>query len=149
MNKTIRNYLLDIALFLLLGIDIAALMGMRARSSSVTTTVHIIASILLAVGCLIHIVWHWMWFRAALAGKARGKIKFGMLSMVTVMVLLAGISGFAAQASAASSGGLHNAVGPVALLGLLIHSIKRLPWMFSTTRRLITGNGQQKASEPA
>jgi hypothetical protein len=76
------------------------------------------------------------------------KVKLGMNSMVTIMLVLAGISGLAAQASGAL-GRFHGAVGSIALLGLFIHSVKHLSWMFSTSKKLFTGSGQQKANWPA
>ena len=145
MNKRIRNYLLDMALFLLLGVNIVSLARPRAESLSGTSPAHIISSILLTLACLVHIVWHWGWFRAVLTGKVKGKIKLSMNSMVTVMILLAGFSGFVAQASSAMDS-FHTAVGSVALLGLFIHSVKHLHWMISTTKRLITGSRQPKVS---
>jgi len=145
MNKIIRNYLMDIALFLLLGINIASLAGRQAESSSGASTAHIVSSVLLTLGCLVHIVWHLGWFRAVLTGKVKGKIKLGMNSMVTVMILLAAITGPVVQTSSAM-GEFHKAVGSVALLGLFIHSVKHLYWMIFTTKRLIIGSGQKKAN---
>lgn len=143
MNNTIRNYVLDMALFLLLGINIVSVTGRHAESSSGTSPTHIIPSLLLTIACLVHIVWHWGWIRAVLTGRIRGKIKLGMNSMVTVMMVLAVFSGVAAQASNAMDR-IHNAFGFVALLGLVIHSVKHLRWMFSTSRKLFL---QQTKSE--
>jgi hypothetical protein len=148
MNKTIRNYLLDFALFLLLAIDFASLAGMRAETSSGAATGHIVSSILLTLGCLIHIIWHWSWIQAVLAGRVKGKIKLSMNSMVTAMILLAGFSGFGALATN-SMDRFHGAVGSIALLGLFIHSVKHLPWMFAITKKFIIGNSRQKVSSSA
>jgi hypothetical protein len=145
MNRISRNYLLDMALFLLLGINVISLTGTRAESSPGTSPAHIISSVLLTLGCLAHIIWHWEWFRAVLTGRIRGKIKLGMNSMVTVMILLAGISGFAAQTSSAMDR-FHDAVGSVALLGLIIHSVKHLYWMIATTKRLVNGKESRKTN---
>lgn len=145
MNRTIRNYLLDMALFVLLGINIVSLTGTRAGSSSGDSSAHIISSVLLTLGCLTHIIWHWGWFRAVLTGRIKGKIRLGMNSMVTVMILLASFSGFAAQASSVMDR-FHDAVGSVALLGLVIHSVKHLYWMIATTRSLVSGKKSQKAN---
>jgi hypothetical protein len=152
MNKTIRNYLLDMALFLLLAVDIASLAGRQAEASSVAMTSHIVSSVLLALGSLVHIIWHFGWIRAVLAGRVkdriRCRIKFGMNSMVTLMIALAASSGFAALVSDPMDR-FHGTVGSVALLGLFIHSVKHLRWMFATSRKLFSGNLQQQAGEPA
>ena len=148
MNKTIRNYLLDMALFLLLGIDIVSLVRMHADSSSGALAGHIVSSVLLVLGCLIHIAWHWRYILAVLSGKVKGKIKLGMNSMVTVMMVLAGFSGFATQASGAMNN-FHGTVGSIALMGFFIHSVKHLRWMFSTSKKFIASNEQQKVNWPA
>jgi hypothetical protein len=94
MHKLIRNYLMDMALFLLLGINIVSLVGTREAPSSGAPIAHTVSSGLLAAACLVHILWHWEWFRAVLKGRIKCKIKLGMNGMVSVMVLLALISGF-------------------------------------------------------
>lgn len=138
MTKWIRNFLMDAALFLLLGANLMALRGRQAGLPEGTSTGHIIASLALAAACLVHIVWHWGWFQAVLAGKARGKIKLGMYTMVAGMACLAVASGVFAL-GAGGTGGFHNAVGFVAMLGMVIHSVKHLPWVVAATRRLAGG----------
>jgi hypothetical protein len=148
MNKTIRNYLLDMALFLLLSIDIVSLARMHGDPSSGASAAHIVSSVLLVLGCLVHITWHWRYILAVLSGKVKGKIKLGMNSMVTVMMVLAGFSGFAAQATGTMDN-FHGAVGSIALMGLFIHSVKHLHWMFSASKKFTASNEQQKANWPA
>jgi hypothetical protein len=135
---------LDVALFLLLGLDIATISVTRPETTGVHTGlhVHVIIGILLTIGCLVHIGLHWQWFQAVLTGKAKGKIKLVMNSMVTIMILLAGLSGHEALTSTAASN-FHSFTGSMALIGLSIHSIKHMRWMASVTKRLITGNRQE------
>jgi len=139
MNKTLRNFWLDVALCLLLGLDVAAISVTRPEIAGGHTGLHahVIISIFLTLGCLVHTGLHWQWFRAVLTGKAKGKIKLVMISMVAVMMLLAGLSGHAALTSAAASN-FHSFTGSMALIGLFIHGVKHTRWMASMAKRLIT-----------
>jgi hypothetical protein len=141
MNKTLRNFWLDIVLYLLLGINIALVnitpqstMGLHPRLG---WHIHAVLDIAMAIGCLVHVTWHWQWFRAVLTGKAKGKIKLGMISMVTVMMVLAGLSGHEAMTSGATNS-FHSLTGSMALIGLFIHGVKRVRWMVMPSKRLIT-----------
>jgi hypothetical protein len=146
MNKTLRNFWLDIALYLLLGANIA-LVNLTPQTivgahPGPGWHVHAILGIGMTVGCLVHIVWHWQWIKAVLTGKAKGKIKLGMISMVTIMMVLAGLSGHEVMTSTAP-GGFHSFTGSMALIGLFIHGVKHIRWMAMTSKRLIT-HGDQK-----
>ena len=147
-QKTLRNFWLDMALFLLLGLDIAAINITRLETAGEQhgfgLHAHVIISILLTLGCLMHIVMHWQWFRAVLTGKAKGKIKLSMNSMVTIMLLLAGLSGHEALTSIAASN-FHSFTGSMALIGLSIHGIKHIRWIYLTAKRLI---GNQHHLQP-
>lgn len=149
MNKTLRNFWLDIALFLLLAFNIAATQVARPETANVHNGlhVHVIISILLTLGCLVHIGLHWQWFQAVLTGKAKGKIKLVMNSMVTILLLLASLSGHGAVTSTAASN-FHSFTGSMALIGLFIHGIKHIRWMVLTAKRLI-GNGGQRNIIPS
>jgi hypothetical protein len=142
MSKTLRNFWLDIALFTLLGVNIATLTdvrtGVSAADLSVGSHIHVYSGIILTLGCLIHIGLHWQWFQVVLTGKAKGRIKLFMNSMVTLAMLLAGVSGPLAHASSQASR-FHSAVGSIALLGLFIHAVKHLRWMASVTKKLVPG----------
>lgn len=81
MSKTIRNYCLDVALFLLLGINIASLVLTHNDPSAGISPAHIASGALLVLLSLVHICMHWRWFRAVLSGKAKGKIKVMMDSL--------------------------------------------------------------------
>lgn len=143
MNGTFRNFWLDIFLFLLLGADIA-LVGLPHRTSAAGIQpgsdwhLHAVISILLTLGCLLHILLHWRWFLAVLTGKAKGRMKLIMNSMVAIMLLLAGLSGPTAHLSAAA-GNFHDVTGILALLGMSVHGIKHIGWMILTARRLTGG----------
>jgi hypothetical protein len=151
MNRTLRNFLLDIALYLLLGVNIA-LVNLTPRATAETHPgvgwhIHALLGILLTVGCLVHVVWHWRWFQAVLTGKAKGKIKLGMITMVTVVMSLACLSGHEAMTSLAGSS-FHSFTGSMALIGLLIHGVKHIRWMAMASKRLIT-SGQKNAVQSA
>lgn len=142
MNKVLRDFFLDMGLFLLLGLDIAAVLSMPRGGSGLQATVgwhiHALVGMLLTLGCLIHIGLHARWFPAAARGKARLKIKLGMNSMVAVMLLLAALSGHAAL-TAASAAGLHRVTGSIALLGLVVHAVKHARWMVLVSKRFVSG----------
>lgn len=142
MTKTLRNFWLDIALFALLGVNLATLGEAQAATSAADLSlgghVHVFSGIFLTLICLVHIGLHWQWFRAVLTGKAQGGIKLFMNSMVTVFMLLAGASGHAALTSTAASR-FHGLTGSLALVGLFIHSVKHLRWMASVTKKIIPG----------
>ncbi|MEW6402419.1 MAG: hypothetical protein AB1649_11515 [Chloroflexota bacterium] len=147
MNKrTLRNFWLAIALFLLLGSNIVVINTTRPWTTDSHTGlhVHVILSILLALGCLIHIGLHWQWYPAVLSGKAQGRVKLVMTGMVAVMMLLAGLSGHEALTFA---GRFHSFTGSMALIGLSIHGIKHIRWMAVTAKRLIANSVQGNAVE--
>jgi hypothetical protein len=146
MNKTFRNFWLDMFLFLLLSINITASITMDVQVEGVhpgaAWHIHAVTGILMMLGCLIHIGLHWRWFQAVLTGKAKGKIKLAMNSMVTIMMLLAGLSGHEALSST-TAGHFHSFTGSMALIGLSIHGIKHTRWVASVIKRLLTDNRQE------
>jgi hypothetical protein len=148
MSKALRNFLLNIILYLLVGANIALVTLSPELTEGAHPGpgwhLHAILGILMTVGCLVHIVWHWRWFQAVLTGKARGKVRLVMISMITVMLLLASFSGHEAMTSVSSSG-FHSFTGSLALIGLSIHGVKRIRWMALTARRLAAGNGTKNA----
>jgi hypothetical protein len=152
MNKTLRNFWLDVLLYLLLGFNIAAALaiGPQGESALPGTAVHIhaISGMLLTLGSLVHIGMHWRWIIAVLTGKAKGKVKLIMLGMVTIMLLLAGLSGPGAHVSD-SVAHFHSLTGSIALIGLLIHGIKRMLWMAITAKRLITHGRHENVIQSA
>lgn len=149
MNKTLRNFWLNIALYLLLGVNIA-LVNLTPQASAAAHPgigwhIHALLGLLLTVGSLIHIIWHWPWIHAVLTGKAKGRIKLGMTTIVAVMMLLASLSGHEAMISAS---GFHSFTGSMALIGLFIHGVKHIRWMAMVAKRFITG-GQKSAVQSA
>jgi hypothetical protein len=149
MNKTLCNYRLDMALFVLLVVNAAALGATRRTASAADLSlgghVHAISGALLALACLVHIRLHWDWLRAVLAGRVRGRIKLFMNGMVTLALLLAGLSGQAALHSAAGDR-FHALAGAIALLGLTVHAVKHLRWMASAAKNLVMAGW--KAASP-
>jgi hypothetical protein len=152
MNNVLRNFWMDLALFLLLGLSITTLGGVRADAPradlGLAGYLHVFSGIVLTLGCLVHIGLHWQWFRAVLTGKTKGRIKLVMNSLVAILLLLAGLSGRAALSSTAAAG-FHSLTGSIALLGLFIHAVKHVSWMVSTTKRLTIGPRLEKAGPTA
>ena len=151
MNKTLRNFWLNIALYLLLGANIA-LVNLTPQTNmgahpGIGWHIHALIGILLTVSCLVHIVWHWPWIHAVLTGKAKGRIKLGMTTMVTAMMMLAALSGHEAMTSTAVSG-FHSLTGSMALIGLFIHGVKHIRWMAMVSKRLII-NGPKNVVQSA
>ncbi len=139
MNKTFRNFWIDILLFLLLGLDIASISLARRAPAGIHFGfgwhIHAFVSILLTLGCFVHTLLHWRWFIAVLTGKAKGRIKLIMNSLIVVAMLIANLSGHAILATDTASR-LHNLTGTFALIGLFVHAIKHARWMVMTARRL-------------
>ncbi|MBN2115786.1 MAG: hypothetical protein JW730_04405 [Anaerolineales bacterium] len=146
MNKTSRNFWIDITLFLLLGIDIALVGFPRREAAGIhpgfAWHAHAIISILLTLGCLVHAASHWRWFQAVLTGKAKGRMKLIMNGAVVITMLLANVSGHTVLESGAASR-LHSLTGYFALIGLVVHAVKRIHWMAGTAKRFITAGGQE------
>lgn len=152
MNKALRNFLLNIILYLLVVANIA-LVTLSPETTEGSHPgpgwhLHAILGILMTVGCLLHTVWHWRWFQAVLMGKAKGKVRLVMISMITAMLLLAGLSGHGAMTSTSGSA-VHSFTGSLALIGLFVHGIKRIRWMAMTAKRLATGNGTKNVIQSA
>lgn len=139
MKNTLRNFWIDILLFLLLGMDIA-LVSLARRTPGgahlgAAWHIHVLVSILMSFVCLVHIILHWRWFQAVLTGKAKGRVKLIMNSLVILAMMIANLSGHALLESGAA-GTLHRLTGYFALLGLFVHAVKHTRWMAMTARRL-------------
>lgn len=152
MNKMLRNFWLDLALYLLLGVNIA-LVNLTPQPTTnlhpgLGWHVHAVLGIAMTVGCLVHVLWHRGWFYAVLTGKAKGKIKLGMIIMVTVMMVLASLSGHRAMISHVTSS-VHSFTGSMALIGLFIHGVKRIRWMALTSNRLSSHDRQKRVIQSA
>jgi hypothetical protein len=139
MNRTIRNFRLDLFLYVLLGMNIILINLNRRGHFGFGWHIHGAIGTLLTLGCLIHIALHWRCFHAVLTGKAKGKGKFMMHSLITLMLVLASISGHEA-------GGFHHVAGTIALIGLSAHGIRNSRWMILTAKRL---SGGQRPLEQA
>ena len=152
MNKTLRNFWLDVILYVLLGANIALVnltpQNIPGIHPGFSWHIHALLGILMAVGCLVHIVWHWQWCRAVLTGKAKGKIKLGMISMVTILMVLASLSG-PDLLTFASPSNFHSFTGSMALIGLFIHGVKHVRWMAMMSRRLISHSEQKNVIQSA
>jgi len=148
MNKMTRNFFLDIGLFMLLVVNLSTLGGNRSGSAfgaELESHLHIISGTLLMLASLVHIALHFPWFRAVVSGKAKGRIKLFMYSMVSIFALLAFISGFSVDTSTAA-GRFHEMTGSLFMVGLTIHSIKHARWMVFAGKKIITGR-RDDASE--
>jgi hypothetical protein len=146
MTKVLRNFWLDSVLAALLALNIVLLVlpgPFRARTHlSFVGHLHAILGTLLAISCLIHIGLHWRWFRAVLTGRAKGRVKFVMNSLVAVLMIAAVLSGRVAIVASALASGLHRFVGYFVLLGLLVHTVKHARWLLSVAKRLAIGPEQ-------
>lgn len=144
MNRTVRNFWLDVCLFLLLGLDIVlVILSPRTppgRHPGFGWHAHAFISALLTFGCLTHIVMHWSWFQAVLAGKTKSRAALIKNGIVTLMLLIAFLSGRAVLASSAA-GGLHNVTGFIAMIGMSMHGIRHARWMIVTAKRLADRQG--------
>ncbi len=151
MNKTFRNFWIDIFLFLLLGLDIASITLARQTPVGIHPGfgwhAHAFISILLTSICLIHVVLHWRWFLAVLSGQAKGRMKLIMNSLVVVTMLVANVSGHAMLETNAASQ-LHSLTGTFALIGLFVHAIKHARWMRVMAKRFVGGT-RENAIHPA
>jgi hypothetical protein len=147
MNKVMRNYWLDVALFILLAINIATLGQVRGVASAADLSlgghIHAVSGIAMGIAGLMHITMHWSWIRAVLSGKAKGKMKLFMDVMVTLALILAAVSGQAALHSFVADR-FHTITGAIALVGLSLHAIKHMPWIRVMTKKLFFG--REKAS---
>lgn len=152
MNKTLRNFWLDILLFLLLGFNIVATLAIHPQEEGAlpgaAVHIHAISGMLMTLGCLVHAGLHWQWVKAVLIGKAKGRIKLFMILVVTVMMLLAGLSGPGAHVSEAVAG-FHSFTGSMALIGLFLHGVKHIRWMAMMSKRLITHSEQKNVIQSA
>ena len=141
MNKMRRYFFLDTGLLLLLVVNLSTLGGGRAGTSfgaELRNHLHAISGIGLMFASLVHITLHLPWFRAVVTGKAKGRIKLIMYSMVAVFFLLAFLSAPAADVSTAA-GRFHEWTGALAVAGMVIHSLKHLRWMVSAGRIILAG----------
>jgi hypothetical protein len=147
MNRMKRNFFMDISLVTLLVVNLITLGGGESGSSpgaELRSHLHAISGIGLMLVSLVHIILHIPWFRAVMGGKVKGRIKLLMYGMVSTFILLAFLSGPAADASA-TAGRFHEFTGSLALVGMAVHSVKHARWMGSAGKKIITG-GQDKVS---
>ncbi len=151
MNKTLRNFWIDIILFLLLGLDIASVSLTPRLPAGIHPGlgwhVHAFISILLTFVCLVHVALHWRWLLAVLSGKAKGRGKLIMNSIVIIAMLIANVSGHEILISSIASR-LHNLTGGFALLGLFVHAVRHTRWMAMVAKRFIS-DSTESAIRPA
>ena len=141
MVKMRRYFFLNMGLWLLLVVNLSTLGGSRAGTSfsaELRSHLHVLSGIGLVLACLVHITLHLSWFRAVVTGKVKGRIKLLMYSLVSVFFLLACLSGPAADASTAA-GRFHAWAGSLAIVGMIIHSLKHARWMVSAGKKILTG----------
>ena len=147
MNRMRRNFFMDIGLVMLLLVNLITLGGGESGSSpgvELRSHLHAISGIGLMLAALAHIILHIPWFRAVMSGKVKGRVKLMMYGMVSTFILLAFISGPAADASVRAAR-FHSLAGSLALVGMVVHIVKHSRWMVSAGKKIITG-GQDKAS---
>lgn len=119
------NALLVIFLLLTIGM----LRGPRTVNStggySSATYIHAASGMGLMAGIVAHIWLHRGWFKAFLAGKMKGMAKGRLIvnSCVGFFALLACFSGYA-EFSSPKPNAFHHAMGFLALLGMIPHTIR-------------------------
>jgi hypothetical protein len=152
MNRTIRNFWLDVVLYLLLSINLIEVMVNQRQTISIhpgiAWHIHALTSALLAAGSILHMIWHWQWLYAVLTGKAKGRVKLAMILMVTIFMILASLSGHGEMHSPAVSE-FHNLTGSMAMIGLFIHGVKHSRWMISMAKKLTTITGGDEITQSA
>ena len=94
------------------------------------THMHAAAGFFMTAGSLVHIWQHRSWIRGVLGGRVKGRaaIRLAMNGAVTVLMVLACLSGDGAMESRGIDW-FHAVVGSLALLGLMVHSVRHARWM--------------------
>jgi hypothetical protein len=141
MQKMTRNFSLDISLIMLLVVNLFTLGGGRSGSSfdaELMSHMHVISGTALILVSLVHITLHAPWFRAVVSGKAKGRIKLFMYSMVFIFALLAFLSGHSADSSSVARQ-FHEITGSLFILGLTVHIIRHARWMVFVGKKIFAG----------
>ena len=141
MNKMTPNFFLDTGLMMLLVVNLSTLGGGGSGltfGAELRSQLHVISGTGLILASLVHITLHIPWFRAVVSGKAKGRIKLFMYSMVFIFALLAFLSGHSADTSNAARR-FHEMTGSLFIMGLIIHSIKHTRWMVFAGKKIIAG----------
>jgi hypothetical protein len=150
MNKTVRNLWYAIFLYALLGINLVTsinlLLNPDVAFPAPALVLHIISGTLLAAGCLLHVWWHRVCFQTAFRPKGANRTALIMNSIIMILLLIAAISGFTSL-DRTTGGGPHDAIGIIALIGLLIHAIRHISWMTRVTKKPLKKVSQSQAKE--
>jgi len=136
-----RNFILDTGLIILLVVNLSTLGGGGSGSSfgaELRGHLHMISGVGLMLACLVHILLHIPWFRAVISGKAKGRIKLFMYSMVSSFFLLAFITGVSADTSTAAMR-FHATTGLLVVFGLIHHILKHTRWIVFAGKKIIAG----------
>jgi len=95
MNKTKKNFWLDVILLALFMVTILSLAG---HHSAIGIMVHSVAGALMILGSVMHLVWHWDWIKANILhypkdiGKACRAYRRADLPLL-ILFALCGLSG--------------------------------------------------------
>ena len=157
MNKTKRNFWLDIILLVLFVLTIVSLLGHHTAGGIM---VHSITGALMILGLLVHVGWHWHWIKANILRyprnsgrvvRANRRIDMPLL----VLFILCGVSGLLVWLMDLTSAThiillregwshLHHLAGLLMLVLMLLHLGHHLKWLVCMARKCFVPGKQMK-----
>ena len=101
--------------------------------------IHIISIILVSIGMVFHILWHWQWFKIVLQ-KRKLLIKNQQAILLTIIFLLVAATGYISWSIKLNGGSeiirkdfieIHDKITWILFVYLILHVKKRFKWYFS------------------
>lgn len=102
--------------------------------------IHKISTVLVSMGMVFHIVWHWKWFKGVVR-KKKSVFKNQQAILLTVIFILAAVTGYLSWFIRLSGGSelssryyieIHDKITWLLLVYLIFHVTNRFKWYFKT-----------------
>ena len=151
MNKNKKNFWLDIVLLALFVLIVVSLAG---EGNPMWARVHYIAGILMILGSVIHLVWHWQWIKKNVLRFPRQINKVTRANRridipLFILFLLCGVSGLAMWVMEIMDQGhfivvltewadLHRMMGMLMSLIMVPHLGYHLKWLVCMARKSLS-----------
>jgi hypothetical protein len=105
---------------------------------------HKISIVLVSIGMIFHIIWHWKWYKTVVQ-KNKLVVKNQQAIILTIVFILVAITGYLSWFIKLSGGSdlnrkffmeIHDKIAWVLFLYLILHVTKRFKWFFTAYKKV-------------
>ncbi len=106
--------------------------------------IHKISTVLVSIGMVFHVIWHWKWYKAVVR-KKKLVFKNQQAILLTMIFILVAVTGYLSWFIRLSGGSelnsryfveLHDKITWLLLVYLLFHVAKRFKWYFTAFKKV-------------